>query len=112
MADRGKEWELLERVFDRFNKRSWKGSAARYEKARFDFAFHMLDWRKDMEELQELFRHPEKEDLQLAAQKIFGFLIHVIPHLDTAGKLLVGKVSNPFAERPKKRKRSKLAAAS
>ncbi|WP_157732174.1 RHS repeat domain-containing protein [Thermogutta terrifontis] len=69
---------------------------ADFRKKQADFVFHMTDWLSDLETLYNLVRNPEAWDAEQTRDFLIGFLIHVIPHLTTAGKLLVGEIPNPF----------------
>ena len=69
---------------------------AEYEKRQHEFIFHMTDWRKDLQELSNMFQNPDKYDEEVASALIIGFLYHVIPHINAAGRLLLGKVPDPF----------------
>ena len=69
---------------------------ADFRKKQADFVFHMTDWLSDLETLCNLVRNPEAWDAEQTCDFLIGFLIHVIPHLTTAGKLLVGEIPNPF----------------
>jgi hypothetical protein len=90
---------LLEKVFDGAREGVRKSEdAAAYKKMRHDFAFHMTDWRSDLERLHDLYQHPEKADPDEACTFIIGFLYHVIPHLNAAGRLLLDEVRDPFVE--------------
>ena len=66
--------------------------------ARRDFAFHMSDWERDLEGLAALYRHPDKYDMKSAGQVVFGFVIHAVPHLVEASRLLLGEFRDTFAE--------------
>jgi hypothetical protein len=68
-----------------------------YEKRRHDFVFHLTDWRDDLERFAALFQHPDHQDEDSASELIIGFLYHVIPHLNAAGKLLLDEINDPFA---------------
>jgi len=69
---------------------------------RFDFIFHMLDWARDARQFVDLLDHPEKYDKKTAEQFLIGFLFHVIPHLNAAGRLLLDEISDPFSPNKKK----------
>lgn len=90
---------LLEQVFDdcRENLRD-ELSSDEYERLKEDFVFHMTDWLDDLESLQRLFANPLSQPVDQAASTLIGFLYHVIPHLTTAGDLLLDHVPNCFAE--------------
>jgi hypothetical protein len=63
----------------------------------------MTDWLDDLDRLKAIFDHPEHFDRVQAGQEIFGFLIHVIPHVKAAGRLLLNEISDPFEEAVAKR---------
>jgi hypothetical protein len=93
---------LLGRVFDyewRGQKKEW--GKDEYDRRRFGFIFHMSDWLTDLRELQQLFDDPKKATVKDAWDTVFGFLIHVIPHLNAAGRLFVDEMGDPFAEAAK-----------
>lgn len=105
--------QLLNKVFAAAS--SWsdlrKSDPARYKELRHDFVFHMTDWLRDLEKIHDLYEHPEKHDPDEAYTFIIGFLYHVIPHLNAAGRLLLDEVSSPFkpptkekAAKPRKKK--------
>lgn len=90
--------ELLEKVFDECREGLHAElSAAEYQRQRHDFAFHMTDWLTDLKELNDLYAHPEKADLDEATISIIGILYHVIPHLSAAGRLLLDTIPDAFA---------------
>src|SRR4051812_29921473 len=59
------------------------------QRCRRNFVFHMTDWEGDLAKLAELYRHPERFGKDEAADRVAGFLYHVIPHLRAAGRLLL-----------------------
>jgi hypothetical protein len=83
--------QLLRQVFGEVRDRAEPG----YEKHCDDFVFHMTDWLHDMEGLQRLYRELNDSSTD-AAEFVIGFLCHVIPHLNAAGRLLLGEISDPF----------------
>jgi hypothetical protein len=85
---------LLAAIFDDF--RSHKSKS--YRRRQLDFIFHMTDWSDDLERLAELFKHPNKYDRETAGLFICGFLYHVIPHLNAAGRLLLDEIPDAFKE--------------
>ena len=98
--------ETLGRIYDSICGSDRKRqSAAYYKRRRFDFVFHMTDWLRDLEGLKELYDHPEKADIKEARTFIIGFLIHVVPHVSTAGRILLDEIADPFAEDYAKRKK-------
>jgi hypothetical protein len=40
---------------------------------------------------------PEQLDAEAASALVIGFLYHVVPHLNAAGRLLLDEISDPFA---------------
>lgn len=72
--------------------------ASQYEAWKRDFVFHMTDWMADIERLRALFTAPRGSDVEASSNLIVSFLIHVIPHLNAAGRLLLDEVSDPFAQ--------------
>lgn len=90
---------LLESVFDdcRESLRD-ELSDEEYQRRKDDFVFHMTDWVDNLEELQRLFANPGLLSLDQSTSALIGFLTHVIPHLNTAGDLLLDHVPNCFAE--------------
>ncbi len=74
------------------------------EKLRSEFVFHMTDWASDLEKLTNLYKHPEKSEIDPACNLVIGFLYHVIPHLNAAGHLLLGEIPDAFAPSPTKPK--------
>src|SRR5438093_582130 len=84
---------LLARVYDQF--RRLDDRAANVE-ARSDFVFHMSDWFEDLARLQAIYKHPDQFDRRKAGQEIAGFLYHVIPHLNAAGRLLLEEIPDAF----------------
>lgn len=89
---------LLGRVFDAASE----GLRAQvdlkeYERRKHDFVFHMTDWIGDMEQLAGLVNDPDLQDEETASTIVIGFLYHVIPHLNAAGRLLLGDVGDPFS---------------
>jgi hypothetical protein len=66
-------------------------------KCRRDFVFHMTDWLEDLERLVALYKEPGQATKQAARNVVYGFLIHALPHLMEAGRLLEGhEIRNPF----------------
>jgi hypothetical protein len=89
---------ILGEVFDDFRDDLRKTeSAADYETKKFDFVFHMTDWLGDLKELNELYEHPERADVQKTCILLIGLLSHVIPHLNAAGRLFLDEIPDPFA---------------
>jgi hypothetical protein len=86
--------QLLGNTFDAFRDVDDEAGHAR-KKA--DFIFHMTDWISDLETLAALYKDPNMMDRKAARQLIFGFLVHVIPHLNAAGRLMLDEIADPFA---------------
>lgn len=97
MSQRTQVEELLGEVFDgaREGLRS-ELPPEEYERRRHDFVFHMVDWKDDLERLAHLFKKPEGLDAEGASNLLIGFLYHVVPHLNAAGRLLLDKIDDPF----------------
>ena len=87
--------KLLASVYNRYQRLDDRAADAR---AREDFVFHMTDWLDDLDRLKAIYEHPEQFDRLEAGREIFGFLIHVIPHLKAAGRLLLDEISDPFEQ--------------
>jgi hypothetical protein len=93
--------ELLGRVFD-----GARGSlradlpADEYERRKLDFVFHMTDWSNDLARLADCAEHPDRLDDEAASRLVIGFLYHVVPHLNAAGRLLLDEITDPFADQP------------
>jgi hypothetical protein len=98
---------LLGQVFDEAREGLRESlDPAEYEKRRQDFVFHMTDWKRDLEQLTHLFRNPDQSNEEAASTLVIGFLYHVLPHLNAAGRLLLDDVADPFtpAETGQKKK--------
>ena len=87
---------LLRTVYDRYQRiDNPEANAA----ARRDFIFHMTDWIRDLERLAALYACPAEFDKAEAGDAVYGFLIHALPHLMEAGRLLEGhEIRNPFVD--------------
>ncbi len=91
--------QLLGRVFDGAREGLRENVDPReYEKRKHDFVFHMTDWSGDLERLAALFDQPDQWDEESASALVIGFLYHVIPHLNAAGRLLLDGVGDPFEQ--------------
>lgn len=86
--------ELLGQVFDELQTIEDKEE---YAEIKQKFIFHMTDWVDDLQDLIVLYQQLEQYKGN-AAQTIAGFLYHVIPHLNAAGRLLLDHIPDPFAE--------------
>ena len=58
----------------------------------------MTDWLNDLDEINALFRHPNKFTPDEAAHSLIGILYHVPAHLKAAARLLLDEVPDPFEE--------------
>lgn len=88
---------LLASVFDGMNGDARKQQSPEdYDRRRGEFVFHMTDWLNDLQRLNEIYARPDKVKLPVAERELAGFLYHVIPHLNSAGRLLLGEISDPF----------------
>src|SRR5262249_46575995 len=86
---------VLKAAYNNFQRLDDKTANA---EARQDFVFHMTDWLDDLDELKALYEDPARFDKKTADQIVFSFLIHALPHLMAAGRILLGKVTDPFVE--------------
>ena len=90
---------MLAKVFDSLQEEDRKHlSKELFEIKRQDFVFHMTDWLHDLEEIMDLYEHPEKYKTREAAIRFIAILVHVIPHLNAAGRILLNQISDPFAD--------------
>ena len=99
MRDIEKFENLMAKIFEdhREDVRKELGPAE-FERQRYDFAFHMADWASDLERMADLLRDPDRMDLEEASTFVIGFLYHVVPHLNAAGRLLLDEIRDPFAK--------------
>jgi hypothetical protein len=96
--------QLLGRVFDGAREDLRENvDPQEYEKRKHDFVFHMTDWLGDLEQLRDLFKQPDHRDEESASALVIGFLYHVIPHLNAAGRLLLDEIGDPFVKSGTKR---------
>ena len=91
--------ELLGRVFDDVRE----GLRAElpldeYERRRHEFVFHMTDCKDDLDRLAKWFGNPECQEEEASSTLLIGFLYHVVPHLNAAGRLLLDRIDDPFTE--------------
>jgi hypothetical protein len=86
--------KLLEKIFDSVSERGAMPSAE-YQARKRDFVFHLADCRDDLGRLTELLNAEAASERDAIA--LLSILYHVIPHLNAAGRLAWGKVSDPFA---------------
>jgi hypothetical protein len=104
--------DLLGRVFDSAQTGlKDELSAEEYERRRHDFVFHMTDWASDLMEYTDLVHNPKKWKKKDATIFIIGFLYHVVPHLNAAGRLLLDEIKDTFAEQPKPRRGPRARSA-
>jgi hypothetical protein len=94
---------LLGKVFDEARsglraELEKKGRSADYESLKHDFIFHMTDWAEDLARFHAMREAPEVWPTEQATTFLVGFLYHVIPHLNAAGRLLVDEVRDTFAD--------------
>ena len=84
--------KLLSQVYNQLQN----GEASdEHDRRKQEFVFHMIDWAADLEKIADLYSHPGK--LSPEADKIVvAFLYHAIPHLNTAGNLLLDTIPDPF----------------
>ncbi|GEM_PF-807268 len=90
--------ELLSKIYDEARDgEPTELGPEQYARRRHDFIFHMTDWLSDLDRLSKLYKYPDEADLEQATVFMIGFLYHVIPHLTTAGRLLLDRIGDPFA---------------
>lgn len=77
---------------------SGEDDPAEHAKRRWEFAFHMTDWASDLEQMAALREGIDRADPEKMASFVYGFLAHVVPHLNSAARLMLGEVPDPFAE--------------
>jgi hypothetical protein len=91
---------MLRKAYDTYQKLD---DPAANGEARRDFVFHMTDWISDLERLAALYNRPTAYNKDDASDAVFGFLIHALPHLMAARRLLLDEVSDPFGALQNKR---------
>jgi hypothetical protein len=92
MQDRERIESLLREVFTELRQDDEPG----YTEQKEDFVFHMTDWLEDLNGLMSLYSD-SGVGKEAAAKFVVGFLYHVIPHLNAAGRLLLGGIPDPFS---------------
>jgi hypothetical protein len=85
---------LMGQVYDALQSIDDKAANA---EAKRQFVFHMTDWVDNLERLVKLYEEGAVRK-DKAAQTVAGFLYHVIPHLNAAGRLLLDCIPDPFTE--------------
>ena len=73
---------------------------AKRREYRQDFVFHMSDWLTDLAKLFDLYGHPERYTKGEAGERVFGFFIHALHHLNAARRILfhVEDYEDPFSK--------------
>jgi hypothetical protein len=62
-----------------------------------DIAFHMTDWKEDLEDIVRLYEQAEQLTDDQIRHIVFGFLVHVPNHVAAAKKLLgLGPIEDVF----------------
>ncbi len=89
--------KFLGRIFDGAMEGAEGIKADEYAQRRRDFVFHMTDVKSDLEKLTKLFNDPNHKDQNAAVTLVIGFLYHVTPHLNAAGKLLLDEIPDHFS---------------
>jgi hypothetical protein len=88
---------LLGKIFDGAREGLRESLAPQeYEKRKQDFVFHLTDWADDLQQLADLFNRPNRQDEESASALVIGFLYHLIPHLNAAGRLLLDDIGDPL----------------
>src|SRR5262249_982342 len=85
--------QLLAKIYHRYQRLD---GAEKNRKGKQDFLFHMTDWVNDLQELAELYQHPERFDKGKAGEVVSGFLYHAVAHLRAAAKLLLDFDADAF----------------
>lgn len=67
-----------------------------YERRRGEFIFHLTDSADDLQRLADFLWSPTTPDDEAATTALVGILYHIIPHLNTAGRLLLDEIEDPF----------------
>jgi hypothetical protein len=70
-----------------------------FDSHKWEFAFHMTDWQSDLEKRYRMDTAPSGWAPDSACDFLIGFLIHTVPHLNAAARLLVDDVGDPFSQR-------------
>src|SRR5262249_35846894 len=86
---------LLAKVYNQYQKLE---DPAANRRSREDFVFHMTDWLNDLDAIWQAYKNPEKTSKEAAGDAVFGFLVHALPHLMAAGRLLLDEIHDTFAE--------------
>jgi hypothetical protein len=94
--------DLLGQVFDQAqsglrSELAEQGRAEDYDRIRHDFVFHMTDWLDDLTKYHAMAEAPEVWKIDRATTFVIGFLYHVVPHLNAAGRLLLDEIADTFA---------------
>lgn len=84
--------KLLGRVFDDLQQ---VDDPVEHARKKQEFIFHMADWVDDLKELASLYENPDPHESE-ASKLIAGFLYHVIPHLNAAGRLALDRIPDAF----------------
>ena len=89
--------ELMAKVFDRAQSGLLEAIwIAEYERRKREFIFHMLDWKPDLSKIAGLLDRSASMSPKEATTLVIGFLYHVVPHLNAAGRLLLDEIPDPF----------------
>jgi hypothetical protein len=92
---------LLAAIYNEYQKLP---DRAANKRCRWDLVFHMTDWARDLQRLAELYRNPEQVNRAAAEDIVTAFLLHVIPHLMEAGRLLLDYEPGYIFDSPKPKK--------
>lgn len=95
MTDSDKISKLREAFGNVYDFLQGKGDDDFDEKMRQEFIFHMEECFDDFEEIVEVMRDSERVSEE-TAQRVAGFIYHVVPHLRRAGRLLLDEIPDPF----------------
>jgi hypothetical protein len=82
--------ELLMAAFDAMHEQEDSDHSPQRE----EFAFHLHECIDDFASF--IAAMSPDADPEKTAQFLVGFLTHVVPHMNAAGALFLGKISDPF----------------
>jgi hypothetical protein len=84
--------ELFSAAFDAMHE-----ADETHEERRAEFAFHLDECVDDFRAFLDAVA--KRTDPDTMSTFLVGFLAHAVPHLNAAGRLLLGKIADPFASR-------------
>jgi hypothetical protein len=89
--------QLLQEIFDdaREGLRD-ELPADEYERRRWEFGFHLADCRDDIRKPSEIMENSDQRDEAETTTFVMGALLHMVPHLKAAARLLWDEFPDPF----------------